>query len=179
MKLINDYGEKKVELYYRNNYRGGKSKEYEDLCFEESASDEESDNNNIKFKNNENGNIFDESVKDNIDNVTIMTTINNSNLNNEKIEFFSENKFDKSNDITLYELMDIVKKGKHSVDKIKEKNKNNEKKFKNKEKNEKDDSDKNNNLNSKNENNNTNINNNTNNNFNKSNKSNKSKKKKE
>ena len=70
-----------------------------------------------------------------------MTMINNSknntinlNLNNEKIEFFSENKFDKSNDITLYELMDIVKKGKHSVYKIKEKNKNNEKKLKNKEK---------------------------------------------
>ena len=37
MKLINDYGEKKVELYYKNNYRGGKSKEYEDLCFEESG----------------------------------------------------------------------------------------------------------------------------------------------
>ena len=57
-----------------------------------------------------------------------MTTINNSknitinlNLNNEKIEFFSENKFDKSNDTTLYELIDIVKKGKHSVYKIKKK----------------------------------------------------------
>ena len=51
-----------------------------------------------------------------------MTKINNSknntinlNLNNEKIEVFSENKCDKSNDTTLHELMDIVKKGKQSV----------------------------------------------------------------
>ena len=174
-EIINDYGEKKAELYYKNNYRGGKSKENEDLGFEESASDEESDNN--KFKNNENGEIFDESVKDNIDNVTIMTTINNSknntinlNLNNEKIEVFSENKCEHSNDTTLHELMDIVKKGKHTIYKIKEKSKN-----KNKEKDEKDISDKN-NLNSK-ENNITNNNNNTNNNFNKSKKSNKTKKK--
>ena len=50
-----------------------------------------------------------------------MTTINNSknntinlNLNNEKIEVFSENKCDKSNDTTLHDLMDIVKKGKHN-----------------------------------------------------------------
>ena len=119
-EIINDYGEKKAELYYKNNYQGGKSKENEDLGFEESNSEEESDNN--KFKLGENGEIFNESIKDNIDNVTIMTTINNSknntinlNLNNEKIEVFSENKCDKSNDTTLHELMDIVKKGKLTV----------------------------------------------------------------
>ena len=136
-EIINDYGEKKAELYYKNNYQGGKSKDIEDLGFEESNSDDDSENN--KFKVGENGEIFDESIKDNIDNVTIMTTINNSknntinlNLNNEKIEVFSENKCDKSNDTTLHELMDIVKKGKKSVyiikDKIKEKakEKNNE-----------------------------------------------------
>ena len=71
-----------------------------------------------KFKANENGEIFDESIKENIDNVTIMTTINNSknntinlNLNNEKIEVFSENKCEVSNDTTLHEVLDIVKNG--------------------------------------------------------------------
>ena len=127
-EIINDYGEKKAELYYKNNYQGGKSKDIEDLGFEQTNSDEESEN--YKFKIGENGEIFDESIRDNIDNVTIMTTINNSknntinlNLNNEKIEVFSENKCDKSNDTTLHELMDIVKKGKHSVYMIKDKNK--------------------------------------------------------
>ena len=171
-EIINDYGEKKAELYYKNNYQGGKSKENEDLGFEESNSDDESEN--IKFKGGDNGQIFDESIKDNIDNVTIMTTINNSknntinlNLNNEKIEVFSENKCDHSNDTTLHELMDIVKKGEKNMYKIKEKNeerlgdKNNE-------------ISDNNNLNSNNtENTNTNINN-----FNKSNKAHKSKKRK-
>ena len=180
-EIINDYGEKKAELYYKNNYQGGKSKENEDLGFEESNSEEERDNN--KFKLGENGEIFNESIKDNIDNVTIMTTINNSknntinlNLNNEKIEVFSENKCDKSNDTTLHELMDIVKKGKQSVYiiKEKEKEKNNEKK-----RNEISDINNNsNNLNSNNENMNSNNNNNKYiNNFNKSKKG-KSRKKK-
>ena len=122
-EIINDYGEKKAELYYKNNYQGGKSKDNEDFGFEESNSDEESDHN--KFKVGENGEIFDESIKDNIDNVTIMTTINNSknntinlNLNNEKIEVFSENKCDKSNDTTLHELMDIVKNGEKNMYKL-------------------------------------------------------------
>ena len=175
-EIINDYGEKKAELYYKNNYQGGKSKDNEDLGFEESNSDEESDKN--RFKVGANGEIFDESIKDNIDNVTIMTTINNSknnsinlNLNNEKIEVFSENKCDKSNDTTLHELMDIVKKGEKNMYKIKEKN--NEKKKDN------------NNNNNTTENNDLNYNNDTNsnknklnNNFNKSKKSHKSKKKK-
>ena len=56
-EIINDYGEKKAELYYKNNYQGGKSKENEDFGFEESNSDDESDNN--KFKVGENGEIFD------------------------------------------------------------------------------------------------------------------------
>ena len=171
-EIINDYGEKKAELYYKNNYQGGKSKENEDFGFEESNSDDESEN--IKLKGGENGEIFDESIKDNIDNVTIMTTINNSknnsinlNLNNEKIEVFSENKCDKSNDTTLHELMDIVKKGEQNMYKIKEKNKE-----KLKEKN--NEISDNNNLNSNNtENTNNNINN-----FNKSKKAHKSKKRK-
>ena len=111
--IINNYGEKRAEIYYKNNYQGGKSNENEDLGFQESDSEDESES-NYKFKNNENGQIFDSSIKENINNVTIMTTINNSknntinlNLNNEKIEVFSENKCDKSNDTTLHELMDI------------------------------------------------------------------------
>ena len=172
-EIINDYGEKKAELYYKNNYQGGKSKDNEDFGFEESNSEDESDN--IKFKGGENGEIFDESIKDNIDNVTIMTTINNSknntinlNLNNEKIEVFSENKCDKSNDTTLHELMDIVKKGEQNMYKIKEKMKE-----KLKEKN--NEISENNNLNSNNIENNTNTNIN---NFNKSKKAHKSKKRK-
>ena len=119
-EIINDYGERRAELYYKNNYQGGKSNDNEDLGFQESDSEEESEK-NYKFKNNENGEIFDDTIKENIDNVTIMTTTNNSknntinlNLNNEKIEVFSENKCDKSNDTTLHDLMDIVKKGKHN-----------------------------------------------------------------
>ena len=174
--IINDYGEKKAELYYKNNYQGGKSKENEDLGFEETNSDDESENN--KFKVGENGEIFDESIKDNIDNVTIMTTINNSknntinlNLNNEKIEVFSENKCDKSNDTTLHELIDIVKKGKQSVYIIKDKN-NENKKDKNYEISENNVTNLNNNENTNNNNLNKNINN-----FNKSKKGNKTKKK--
>ena len=115
--IINDYGEKRAELYYKNNYQGGKSNDNEDLGFQESDSEEESEK-DFKFKFNENGQIFDDTLKENIDNVTIMTTINNSknntinlNMNNEKIEVFSENKCDKSNDTTLQDLMEIVKKG--------------------------------------------------------------------
>jgi hypothetical protein len=116
-EIINDYGERRAEVYYKNNYQGGKSNENEDnLGFEESDSEEESEKDKYKF--NEKGELFNDSIKENIDNVTIMTTISNSknntinlNLNNEKIEVFSENKCDKSNDTTLHELMDIVKKG--------------------------------------------------------------------
>ena len=185
--IINDYGEKKAELYYKNNYQGGKSKENEDLGFEESNSDDDSENN--KFKVGANGEIFDESIKDNIDNVTIMTTINNSknntinlNLNNEKIEVFSENKCDKSNDTTLHELMDIVKKGKKSTYIIKN-NDNNHENNKDKDKDNGISENNSNNINNNNENtnansNNTNQNKNTSNNFNRSKKSHKSKKKK-
>ena len=119
--IISDYGERKAEVYYKNNYQGGKSKDNEDLGFEESDSEEETEK-DIRFRYNENGEIFNDSIKENIDNVTVMTTINNSknntinlNLNNEKIEVFSENKCDKSNDTTLHEVIDIVKKGKQQI----------------------------------------------------------------
>ena len=178
--IINDYGERRGEIYYKNNYQGGKSNENEDLGFEESDSEEETEKDN-KFKINDNGEIFDESIKENIDNVTIMTTINNSknntinlNLNNEKIEVFSENKCDKSNDTTLHELMDIVKKGQQEFNN--KKNNNNNKIDNNTNTNVNNNID-NNNINN-NENNNSTSNNYTNNNFNKSKKSNKKNKKK-
>ena len=133
--IISDYGERKAEVYYKNNYQGGRSKEKEDFGFEESDSEEETEKDNI-FKYNENGEIFNDSIKENIDNVTVMTTINNSknntinlNLNNEKIEVFSENKCDKSNDTTLHEVIDIVKNGRQYLDskKTKASNSNKEK----------------------------------------------------
>jgi hypothetical protein len=37
-EVINDYGEKRAEVYYKNNYQGGKSNENEDMGFEESDS---------------------------------------------------------------------------------------------------------------------------------------------
>ena len=135
-EIINDYGEKKAELYYKNNYQGGKTQNEEDNGFEES--DSEDNESESEFKKNDNGEIFNNSIKENIDNVTIMTTINTSgnttinlNLNNEKIEVFSENKCEISNDTTVHDLMDIVKKGqelsiikKHTNEKNKNKNKN-------------------------------------------------------
>ena len=69
-EIINDYGERKAEVYYKNNYQGGKSIDNEDIAFEQSDSEEENDRNTFKF--NENGEIFDNSLKENIDNVTIM-----------------------------------------------------------------------------------------------------------
>ena len=135
-EIINDYGEKKAELYYKNNYQGGKTQNEEDNGFEES--DSEDNESESEFKKNDNGEIFNNSIKENIDNVTIMTTINTSgnstinlNLNNEKIEVFSENKCEISNDTTVHDLMDIVKKGqelsiikKRTAEKNKNKNKN-------------------------------------------------------
>ena len=124
-EIINDYGEKRAELYYKKNYQGGKSYDNEDLGFEESDSDNETEK-DYNYKINENGEIFCNSIKENIDNVTIMTTISNSknntinlNLNHEKIEVFSENKCEKSNDTTVQELMDIVKKGQEDLIKMK------------------------------------------------------------
>ena len=136
-KIINKNGEKKAEVYYKNNYQGGITKDDdENNGFEKSSSSEE--DMNKKNKNNKKDNIldlknlemlFDESVKQKIENATIMTSLNSSTntinlkLNNEKIEVFSENKCDKSNETTLYDIMDIIKNKKEykiiNVDKLK------------------------------------------------------------
>ena len=117
-ELIQNYGEKKAELYYKDHYQGGLSNDDEDNGFEESSSDETSDRENeYDFSNNNNGEIFNKMVKEKLDNVTVMTTINstgnntiNLNINNEKIEVFSENKAEVSNDTTINDLMEDIKK---------------------------------------------------------------------
>ena len=125
--ILQKNGEKKARIYYKNHYQNGESKDEdnENIGFAESMSDdddEEKKNNNEdtnKKKKNKNNTIFSECIKDNIDNITVMTTINsiennntiNLGLNNEKIEIFSENKMEKSNDTTIGELMDDINKG--------------------------------------------------------------------
>ncbi len=133
-KIIDRNGEKKAEIYYKNNYQGGKSQDNdENNGFAKSSSIEENINkeNNEKNKNDiENINnltqLFNESIKEKIENVTIMTTINSSLNNtinlkivNEKIEVFSQNKCDKSNDTTLHDIIDIIKKKKKKTEKFK------------------------------------------------------------
>ena len=121
--IIDRNGEKKAEIYYKNNYQGGKSKDdTENNGFAKSSSSEEDINkkNNKKKQNiydiKDLSQLFNESIKEKIENVTIMTTINysvnntiNLKIDNEKIEVFSENKCDKSNDTTLHEIVDIIK----------------------------------------------------------------------
>ena len=129
--LLQKNGEKKARIYYKNHYQNGESKDEdnENIGFAESGSedeDEEKKTNNIK--KNHNNTIFNSGVKDNIDNVTLMTTINslenntiNLELNNEKIEIFSENKMERSNDTTIGDLMEDIYKG---IEEAHKKNKN-------------------------------------------------------
>ncbi len=140
--LIQNYGEKKAELYYKDHYQGGLSNDEEDNGFEESSSDDSS-NKEPEFEFNNNGEIFNNIVKEKLDNVTVMTTINstgnntiNLNMNNEKIEVFSENKAEVSNDTTINDLMDDIKKETKRIknkkkESIKNKNKNSYKKIMN------------------------------------------------
>jgi len=127
-KIIDRNGEKKAEIYYKNNYQGGKSKDDdENNGFAKSSSSDENidekQNKNIKKKDtieniNNLAQLFNDSIKEKIENVTIMTTINSSlnntlnlKIDNEKIEVFSENKCDKSNDTTLHDIIGIIKNG--------------------------------------------------------------------
>lgn len=133
-KIIQSNGEKKAELYYKNNYQQAKSIDnIKDCGFEESDSDScssKSEKKNKKKKIDEN--IFNDSVKEKLENVTIMTTIStglnktvNLNIDNEKLEIFSENKYDKSNDTTVVEFINNYQKELEN-----NKNKNKENKFK-------------------------------------------------
>ena len=137
-KLIQNNGEKKAELYYKNNYQQAKSLDnIKDNGFEESDSDSSSDSeNNIKYRKD--GKIFNDTVKEKLENVTVMTTISNGlnstvnlNIDNEKLEVFSENKYDKSNDTTVVDFINNYQKElENKNNKIqKTKNKKNNKKF--------------------------------------------------
>ena len=134
-EILQKNGEKKARIYYKNHYQNGESKDEdnENIGFAESGSEDEEEEkkNNNEFKKNKNT-IFSSGIKDNIDNVTLMTTINsfenntiNLGLNNEKIEIFSENKMEKSNDTTIGELMDDINKGIEEANKAKKKKKKN------------------------------------------------------
>ena len=137
-KLIQKNGEKKARIYYKNHYQNGESKDEgnENLGFAQSESGNEGDNENTSKLNNKKrkiSHIFDSSIKENIDNATLMTTINsfenntiNLKLNNEKIEIFSENKTDKSNDTTLGKIINYINK--KDLEEKKEKSKNIKKK---------------------------------------------------
>ena len=114
-KLIQNYGEKKAELYYKENYQGGATYNEGDNGMEESSGNETS-NKEGEYEFNQEGNIFNKLVKEKLDNVTVMTTIGstgnntiNLNLNNEKIEVFSENKAEISNDTTIGDIMGDIK----------------------------------------------------------------------
>ena len=115
-KIIQNYGEKKAEIYYKRNYQGGVTNEEGDNGMEQSSDDESSDKEN-EYEFKDDGNIFNQIIKEKLDNVTVMTTISTSdkntinlNINNEKIEVFSENKKDISNDTTVGEIIDNIKK---------------------------------------------------------------------
>ena len=147
-KIIDRNGEKKAQIYYKNNYQGGKSEDDDENngFAKSSSSDEDYDDKKNKKQNpcdvrdiKDLSQLFDESTKEKIENVTIMTTINyslnntiNLKIDNEKIEVFSENKCDKSNDTTLHDIMDIIKnkKKKHITIKKDENNISNIKKEK-------------------------------------------------
>ena len=129
--VLQKNGEKKARIYYKNHYQNGESKDEdnENIGFAESGSDEEDEDKKNNLKKNNNGTIFSSDIKDNIDNVTVMTTINsfenntiNLALNNEKIEIFSENKMEKSNDTTIGELMDDINRGIEEANRAKNKN---------------------------------------------------------
>ena len=119
-KILQKNGENKARIYFKIRYQNGESKneENEDLGFDQSESDYEEkkeDNCNLNNNNKRTTNIFDGTIKETIDNVSLMTTINsienktiNLKLDNEKIEIFSENKADKSNDTTLGEIINYI-----------------------------------------------------------------------
>ena len=93
-KLIQKNGEKKARIYYKNHYQNGESKDEgnENLGFAQSESLEKENSSNLKDIKKNISHIFDSSIKENIDIVTLMTTINsiqnntiNLKLNNKKI----------------------------------------------------------------------------------------------
>ena len=116
--IINNYGEKRAEIYYKKVYQGGKSSEEDENNDGFQESDSEEDSKSEQKNNNNETRLINTGIKEEIDNVTIMTTISsngnnntiNLNLENEKIEVFSENKCEKSTDTTFHEILDVIAK---------------------------------------------------------------------
>ena len=115
--LVQHNGEKKAEIYYKRNYLKSKSIDnIKDCGFEKTDSDNSSESkNNSKIKKD--GTIFNESVKEKLENITVMTTLSNEtnktvnlNMDNEKLEVFCENKYDKSNDTTVVDFINKYQK---------------------------------------------------------------------
>ena len=124
-KIIQNYGEKKAEIYYKENYQVKETNDEENIGMEESSSNESS-NGDTEYKFSEEGIIFNKTIKEKLDNVTVMTTISttgnntiNLNINNEKIEVFSENKAEISNDTTIGDIIDDIKKEMKEINKKK------------------------------------------------------------
>ena len=119
-KIIQNNGEKKAELYFKRNYLKSESIDsIKDNGFEKTDTEISSEiENNSKNKKNCNDNIFSDSLKEKLENVTILTTASNNgvnksinlNIDNEKLEVFCENKYDKSNDTTVVNFIKNYKK---------------------------------------------------------------------
>ena len=126
-KIIQINGEKKAELYYKKNYLKSKSfDDVKDKGFEKTDSEISSEKNS---KDINDGMIFNDTIKEKLENVTVFTTISNGvnksinlNVDNEKLEVFSENKCDKSNDTTIINFINNYRKEMNS-----KKNKSNKK----------------------------------------------------
>ena len=116
-KLIQNNGEKKAEVYYKQNYLKSKSIDnIKDCGFEKTDSDISSESQkNSKIKKDDI--IFNDSVKKKLENITIITTTSNENnktvnlnIDNERLEVFCENKYDQSNDTTVANFINIYQK---------------------------------------------------------------------
>jgi hypothetical protein len=116
-EIIQNNGEKKAELYYKKNYLNAKSLDDIKNCgFEKNDTESSSDSQKSSKDNNDNI-IFNENIKEKLDNNTVLTTISNGinktmnlNIDNEKIEVFCENKYDISNDTTVVDFIDDYQK---------------------------------------------------------------------
>jgi hypothetical protein len=116
-EIIQNNGEKKAELYYKKNYLNAKSLDnIKDCGFEKSDTESSSDSQKGSKDNNDNI-IFNEKIKEKLDNNTVLTTISNGinktmnlNIDNEKMEVFCENKYDISNDTTVVDFIDDYQK---------------------------------------------------------------------
>ena len=117
-KIIRHNKSKKAEIYCRKNYNFVKSEN--EITSSQSSSSDSEDCSHSCEKHGECKTLFKGSLKKDIDEITEMISMPDSqiggsinlNLNNEKIEIFSENKKKYSNDTTLQEIVGIIQKKK-------------------------------------------------------------------